>query len=82
MSSPTGDGLIIGVDIGGTKVGAALVDHSGEIRRQISKPMVSDGDADAGLAAVRSAIEALLDDDRKNAPAIRGIGICSGTLRS
>ena len=77
MSKPEGNGLIIGVDVGGTKVAVGLVDYSGEIQRQIRKPMVSDGDAAAGLAAVRSAIDTLLDGDQKNAPTIRGIGICA-----
>jgi glucokinase len=77
MSSPARDGLIIGVDIGGTKVAAGLVDYSGEIQRQIREPMVSDGDAATGLAAVRRAIDALLDGDQKNAPTIRGVGICA-----
>jgi glucokinase len=77
MSSPAGDGLIIGVDIGGTKVAAGLVDSSGKIQRQIREPMVSDRDAATGLAAVRRAIDALLDGDRKSVATIRGIGICS-----
>jgi len=77
MSSPAADELIIGVDIGGTKVAAGLVDHSGEIHRQIREPMVSDKDAATGLAAVRRAIDSLLGGDQKNAPAIHGIGICA-----
>lgn len=76
MSNSARDGLFIGVDIGGTKVAAGLVDYSGEIQRQIREPMVSDGDAAAGLAAVRRAIDALVGD-QKNAPTIRGIGICA-----
>jgi glucokinase len=77
MSNHAGDRLIVGVDVGGTKVAAGLVDHSGEIQRQIRKPMVSDGDAASGLAAVRGAIDALLDGGQGNAPTIRGIGICA-----
>jgi glucokinase len=76
MSNSAGDELFIGVDIGGTKVAAGLVDYSGEIRRQIREPMVSDGDAAAGLGAVRRAIDTLLDG-QKNASSIRGIGICA-----
>jgi glucokinase len=77
MTNSAGEGLIIGVDIGGTKVATGLVDYSGEIRRQIREPMVSDRDAAAGLAAVRRAIDTLLAGDRKNAPMIGGIGICA-----
>ena len=77
MIGPAGDELIIGVDIGGTKVAAGLVDASGGIQRQVRTPMVSDGNAEAGLAAVRSAIDALLDGERTDVPKIRGIGICA-----
>jgi len=77
MTNSAGEGLIIGVDIGGTKVAAGLVDYCGEIQRQIREPMVSDGDAAAGLAAVLRAIDTLLEGDRKNAPMIGGIGICA-----
>jgi glucokinase len=76
MSVLAADELIIGVDIGGTKTAVGFVDPSGEIQRQVRRPMVSDKDAAAGLAAVRVAIDALLDDQR-DATKIRGIGICA-----
>jgi len=70
---------IVGVDIGGTKIAAGIVDRKGEISAQIRTPMVANrGPADA-LAAVLSAIHALL----ANAHAaefqdlIAGIGICA-----
>jgi glucokinase len=50
--------LIIGVDIGGTKVAAGLVDHSGAIVAQSRTAMVAT-DAARGLAAVAAAIEEL-----------------------
>jgi glucokinase len=74
MISPAQNGLTVGVDIGGTKVAVGLVDHSGDIQQQIRRPMVSDGDAAAGLAAVRAAIDAVLEG---SGVAIRGIGICA-----
>jgi glucokinase len=77
MSGPAENELIIGVDIGGTKVAAGLVNAGGEIQRQMRNSMVSDQDAAAGLAAVRSAIDALLEGEQKNAQKIRGIGICA-----
>lgn len=77
MNGPALDELVIGVDVGGTKVAAGLVDPSGEIRRQIRKPMVSAEDAAAGLAAVRRGIDALLESKAKNIKKIRGIGICA-----
>jgi glucokinase len=71
------DGLVVGVDIGGTKVAAGLVDVNGEIKAQTRTPMVGNGEADAGLAAVISAIDLLLAVDAKARASIRGIGICS-----
>jgi len=77
MSKAAQDELYIGVDVGGTKVAAGLVDQVGEIQRQVRQPMLSDRDAAAGLAAVRSAIDALLDRNPGTAAVIRGIGICA-----
>jgi glucokinase len=71
------DGLLVGVDIGGTKVAAGLVDHNGEIRSQTRTPMVATGDAGEGLAAVVSAINFLFTANAPTRTLIRGIGICS-----
>ncbi len=74
------DDLVIGVDIGGTKVAAGLVDPGGKILFHMRNPMVcSDGPVRA-LAAVTQAIETVsaqatsIAGDRN---LIRGIGICS-----
>jgi glucokinase len=71
------EGLVVGVDVGGTKVAAGLVDHKGEITRHSRRPMASTGTAAAGLAAVTSAIDELLASDPKTRCLIRGIGICA-----
>jgi glucokinase len=74
--------LALGVDIGGTKIAAGLVNSKGEIRAQCRTPMVSAGDPSQGLTAVSNAIEALLakSDDRSK---ITRIGICApGPLNS
>jgi glucokinase len=64
----------VGVDVGGTKVAAGLVNAEGEIATQVRVPMVSNGSAEAGLNAVLLAIAQI-------APAgytgISGIGICA-----
>src|SRR5579864_3712430 len=73
----TNDTLVAGVDIGGTKVAAGLVNGSGEIKTQIRTPMMAHGKAGDGLAAVVSAIDLLLDHDPKARTLIRGIGICA-----
>jgi glucokinase len=69
--------LVVGVDIGGTKVAAGLVDHIGNIKTQIRTPMAASGDARDGLSAVLSAIDLVLSKDPKVRSLIRGIGICS-----
>jgi glucokinase len=70
--------FVIGIDIGGTKVAAGLVDGSARIRHQARSPMSPDGDAAAGLAAVISAINMVSagSRDREQHP-LRGIGISS-----
>jgi glucokinase len=73
----TNEILVVGVDIGGTKVAAGLVDRNGEIKSQIRTPMVANRGAGEGLAAVVSAIDLLLSHDPKMRTLIRGIGICA-----
>ena len=72
--------LVIGVDIGGTKVAAGLVDPSGEILCRTRNPMVCNDSAASGLASVTKAIEtasaqAISAAGKHNL--IRGVGICS-----
>ena len=69
----------IGVDIGGTKVAAGLVDSAGEITHQMRIPMVAT-DAIAGLAAVTSAIDSVRAATSLNPELhclIAAIGICA-----
>jgi len=73
----TNDTLVVGVDIGGTKVAAGLVDRNGEIKTQIRTPMMARGEGSEGLAAVVASIDLLLDHDVKARPLVRGIGICA-----
>jgi glucokinase len=72
----TSDTLVVGVDIGGTKV-AGLVDRNGEIKTQVRTPMVANREPSDGLAAVVSAIDLLVPRDAKERTLIRGIGICA-----
>jgi glucokinase len=76
MTEPN-DTLVVGVDIGGTKVAAGLVDREGAIKSQTRTPMVANRDAGEGLAAVISAIDVLFAQDAKARTKIRGIGICA-----
>src|SRR5512133_3732873 len=65
----------IGVDVGGTKVAAGLVDSSGNVLSMTRTPMQANGTAQEGLASVRKAVDTLLRD--ANAGDVRAIGICS-----
>jgi glucokinase len=69
----------VGVDVGGTKVAAGLVNSAGEITHQTRVPMAA-ADAAAGLAAVTSAIDSVRAASHPNAELqglISGIGICA-----
>lgn len=78
MTEAAGNGHLIGVDVGGTKVAAGLVNAAGEISCQTRTPMVAN-DAAAGLAAVIAAIDAVrsANSNAGRNGAISGIGICA-----
>ena len=67
--------VFIGVDIGGTKVAAGLVNPQGEILHKTRTPMNARGTADEALGCVRAAIDAIRQEhsDVK----IGGIGLIS-----
>ena len=67
------DLLYVGVDIGGTKIAAGLVDANGRILSHLRVPMVSHSSAEAALNAVLGALEQVT----AGCSGIAGIGICS-----
>lgn len=69
--------MTIGVDIGGTKVAAGLVDAAGVILAKVRVPMISSGDAATGFSGVRAAVEAVFAAEPGARGAVAGIGICS-----
>lgn len=73
------DILYLGVDIGGTKVAAGLVDASGEIICRSRAPMNAHGSAEDGLASVLTAMNDAMNQARSAQPGFRlgGVGICS-----
>ena len=77
MAQERQSALFVGVDVGGTKVAAGLVDSQGEIKSQTRTPMAANGTAEAGLASVTSAIDSLFTSNPQARNSIRGIGICS-----
>ena len=66
--------LFVGVDVGGTKVAAGLVNAKGEISAQVRVAMVADSSPQRGLDSVLSAIAHVLPSDQKS---VAGIGICA-----
>ena len=74
--SPVGK-LVIGVDVGGTKVAAGLVDPQGEISQHTRTAMNPGGTAAEGFAAVTSAIDELLELAPESRYATQRIGICA-----
>jgi glucokinase len=66
---------VLGVDIGGTKVAAGLVSSDGAVLFKTRVPMVPAGDAAAAFAAVKGAIDAVLQANP--GAELKGIGICS-----
>ena len=71
------EAMTIGVDIGGTKVAAGLVDSTGEISHKTRAPMVATGDAATGFAAVKAAVDAVFSECPEARAAVTGIGLCS-----
>jgi len=69
------DSLLLGVDIGGTKVAAGLVTPAGEIIYKTRVPMKADDSAEMGLAAVAAAIATTRNDNPS--AQISGIGVIS-----
>lgn len=68
---------LIGVDIGGTKVAAGIVDTHGKILSHTRAPMNCRGAAEAGLDSVISAVENLLTKSSQTRKKFHHIGICA-----
>lgn len=65
----------IGVDIGGTKIAAGLVDTRGRIVMHTRWPMVARRSAQEGLAAVLCAIKAVRVSEAARSAHLNGVGI-------
>jgi glucokinase len=73
----TGTDRVLAVDIGGTKMAAALVDRRGELDRAHRVPTPPDADAEALWSSLASLIAEVLDDGA--APLACGVG-CGGPM--
>jgi glucokinase len=71
------DSLTVGVDIGGTKVAAGLVDARGDIACKTRVPIITVQDAATAFQAVVEAIEAVLDAQPDARASVNTIGICA-----
>jgi glucokinase len=69
------DSIYLGIDIGGTKIAAGLVNGEGKMLYKTRVPMISNRDAATGFAAVREAIDTVMAANPEKS--ISGIGICS-----
>lgn len=75
MRSKTKDKLFIGVDIGGTKVAAGLVNAAGKIVASSRSRMVARGSTEEGLQAVVEGIDSLVSDRRAKRASTIGISV-------
>jgi glucokinase len=66
--------LVLGVDIGGTKVAVGLVNWRGQIRHAARAPMIARGSAEQGFRAVLNAMDSVMPQAR--AAGVRAIGVC------
>src|SRR5439155_20309323 len=69
------ENLILGIDVGGTKVAAGLVDSRGQIVMRLRRPMVARRSAEDGLAAVLRAAQAVLAGETARSAKIEATGI-------
>ncbi|HEX6881308.1 MAG TPA: ROK family protein, partial [Terriglobales bacterium] len=67
--------IFLGVDIGGTKVAAGLVDTHGHILYKMRNPMNAFGTPEEALGAVRQAIDTTIRENPRTT--ISGIGLSS-----
>ncbi len=72
-----GNDLFVGVDVGGTKVAAGIVDSHGKIIDHIRAPMNCHGTGEEGLASVISSIESLYAQNPAARKRVQSIGICA-----
>jgi glucokinase len=79
MEMTGSDVLFLGVDIGGTKVAAGLVDATGQIICKSRAPMNASGTAEEGLASVLTAMRDAMKQCHSMHPGFKlgGVGICS-----
>jgi glucokinase len=76
-STPQSNQLILGIDVGGTKIAAGLVAPHGNILYQTRTPMPAHETAAAGFAALERAIASIFAAQPQARDNLAGIGICA-----
>jgi glucokinase len=76
-STPQSDQFTLGIDVGGTKIAAGLVDPDGTILYQTRTPMPAHETAAAGFAAMERAIASIFTAQPQARDNLTGIGICA-----
>ena len=66
---------VIGVDLGGTNIRAALIDREGHILQEERRPALSEQAPDATLANIRDAVAEVMEGQGIEARDVVGIGI-------
>ena len=66
---------VIGVDLGGTNIRAALTDREGQILKEARRPALSEQAPDATLANIRDAVAEILEAQGAAPKEVVGIGI-------
>jgi glucokinase len=72
---PKSGKLILGVDIGGTKIASGLVNPDGKILYSVRKRMSARKSAGEGLEAVRAAIDEVLRENPRARPIAIGVSV-------
>ncbi len=70
-----GEALVLGLDVGGTKIAGGLVDADGVIMHRSTEPTARDGRRDPGLATSYRLAAQLLADARSRDWSVTGLGI-------
>jgi glucokinase len=72
---PKNSKVVLGVDIGGTKIAAGLVNSDGKILYSVRKKMTAKKSAREGLLAVKQAVDEVLSKTSKYQPTAIGISV-------
>src|SRR5579862_8366771 len=79
MNSPQAHGLVIGVDLGGTNIDAALADMSARLHHTVRAPTPEE--PEEIVRALQAVIGELLGRPEARAAPVRGIGLaCAGWI--